>query len=147
MRHQIRTGIDIDASPAEVWRTLVDVGAYHEWNPFITSGAGTVAVGEQLTLRFEPPGGRAMTIRPQVTTVEHGRLLEWVGNLWIPGLFEGRHRFELSPSPAGTTLVHSERFRGVLVRPMRRSLDGHTRMGFEALNSALAARVAERRAN
>jgi hypothetical protein len=93
---------------------------------------------------MQPPGGRALTFRPAVTALEPGRLLEWLGHLGVPGLFDGRHRFELRATGAGTRLVQSESFRGLLVRPMRRSLDDRTRSGFVAMNEALARRVADR---
>ena len=141
MRHELRTEIAIDAVPSEVWRHLTDLTAYREWNPFITSAAGSTAVGERLTLRMEPPGGRAATLRPTVTETDTGQVLEWLGRLGVPGIFDARHRFELIGTDAGTRLLHSERFRGLLVRPMRRSLDSHTRAGFEAMNAALALRV------
>lgn len=138
MRHELRTEVEIAAPPEQVWHHLTDLAAYAGWNPFITSAAGSVAVGARLTLRMEPPGGRAMTFRPTVTQVEPGRVLEWLGRLGVPGLFDGRHRFELQPTAAGTRLVHREWFRGLLVRAMRGSLDGPTRQGFEAMNAALA---------
>ncbi|WP_116451754.1 SRPBCC domain-containing protein [Blastococcus litoris] len=147
MRHHIGTEIDIEAPPAEVWRHLVDLAAYPEWNPFIPSAAGTVAVGERLTLRLQPPGGRALPIRPAVTAVTPGSVLEWLGHLGVPGLFDGRHRFELFPTPGGTHLVQSESFSGVLVRPLRALLDGGTRAGFEAMNDALRTRALDGRAD
>ena len=61
------------------------------------------------------------------------------------GLFDGRHRFELTPTPAGTHLVQSESFSGVLVRPLRGFLDGGTLAGFRAMNEALRRRVLEPR--
>ena len=142
MRHAITTEIDIAATPDEVWRHLTDLERYAEWNPFVTSASGTPAPGQRLTLRMQAPGGRAMTIRPTVTEVVPGRVLEWLGHLGPRGIFDGRHRFELTPTATGTRLVQSESFGGVLVRVMRRSLDGSTRAGFEALNAALAQRAA-----
>jgi hypothetical protein len=41
--------------------------------------------------------------------------------------------------------VQREWFRGVLVRPLRRSLDGGTRAGFEAMNAALRRRATDAR--
>jgi hypothetical protein len=143
VRHDLRTEIDIEAPPEQVWRHLVDLPAYAAWNPFITSATGSVQVGERLTLRMEPPGGRAMTFRPQVTEVAPGEVLEWLGHLGVPGVFDGRHRFELTATPAGTHLVQREEFGGLLVRPLRRSLDGATRAGFEAMNEGLRQRVRE----
>ncbi len=142
MHHAIHTEITIDAPPAIVWRTLTDLERYSEWNPFIVSARGHVAVGERLVNRLQPPGGRAMTFKPTVTEVEPARTFEWLGRLVVPGLFDGRHRFELHPTPdGGTRLVHSEQFSGLLVRVMRASLDTTTVAGFTSMNEALRRRV------
>ena len=143
MRHDIRAEIDIEAPPAEVWRHLVDLAAFRDWNPFIPAASGVPEVGQKLSLRLQPPGGRGITIRPTVTEVVQGSVLEWLGHLVVPGLFDGRHRFQLMPTPSGTHLVQSESFGGLLVRLLRRSLDGGTRAGFEAMNTALRRRVRE----
>lgn len=141
MRHAIRTEITIDAPIEVVWHHLTDLARYREWNPFIVEAAGDVAVGAKLTNRLQPPGGRAMTFTPTVTEVEVDRSFEWLGRLGLPGIFDGRHRFELaSTADGGTRLVHGERFRGLLVRVLRRSLDTKTIEGFEAMNEALRAR-------
>jgi hypothetical protein len=141
MKYELRTQIDIPASPDEVWRHLIDFSAYDQWNPFITSAAGPAAVGSHLELRMEPPGGRAMTFRPTVTELSNGRVLEWLGRLVMPGLFDGRHRFELAATDSGTHLVQRESFGGMLIPLLRRSLDRSTRAGFEAMNKALCERV------
>ena len=145
MKHEIRSEIDIEAPPDAVWTHLSDLGHYEEWNPFITRAEGSATPGERLSLRMQPTGGRAMTIRPTVTTATEGSAFEWLGHLGIAGIFDGRHRFELSETPTGTHLVQREEFRGVLVRPLRRSLDTGTLAGFEAMNAALRRRVLEAR--
>jgi hypothetical protein len=99
-------------------------------------------VGERLTNRLQPPGGKAMTFRPTVTAVEPNRTFEWLGRLGLPGIFDGRHRFELEATASGgTRLVHTEHFRGILVRFMRKSLDTKTLQGFELMNAALKTRA------
>lgn len=141
MAHELRTEIEIDATPATVWAVLTDLAAYSDWNPFITSSEGTVSVGERLVNRLEPPGGRAVTFKPTVTEVDAGRVFEWLGRLGLPGLFDGRHRFELVSHGDGTRLTHTERFTGLLVPLIKRSLDAKTLAGFEAMNTALKARA------
>jgi hypothetical protein len=61
----------------------------------------------------------------------------------LPGLFDGQHFFKLQPLDEGrrTRFVQGERFTGVLVPLLRKSLDRGTREGFEAMNQALKARV------
>jgi hypothetical protein len=141
MAHELRTEIDIDAPPSSVWAILTDLSAYPDWNPFITSSEGSVGVGERLTNRLEPPGGKALTFKPTITAVEEGRVLEWLGRLVVPGLFDGRHRFELVPTGDGSRLIHTERFSGVLVPLLKKRLDTETLAGFAAMNTALKARA------
>ena len=133
----ITTTIDLDATAEEVWDVLTDTAAYPRWNPFITRLDGTLEVGNRVQLRIAPPGGKPMAFRPTVTHVEPGRRLAWLGRLLIPGLFDGAHCFTLLLTDDGRTrLVHSESFRGVLVR-FSGSLLENTTAGFEAMNDAL----------
>jgi len=142
MRHELHTEIEINAPAETVWDILTDLNDYPNWNPFITESSGDVAVGAKLVNRLQPPGGKAMTFKPVVTVVEPAQTFEWLGRLGVPGLFDGRHRFTLVATPSGDTrVVHTEQFRGVLVRLMRKSLDKQTHAGFEAMNAALKTRA------
>jgi hypothetical protein len=142
MRHSLHTEIDIEADQKIVWSILTDLDQYPSWNPFIVTASGRIAVGERLTNRMQPPGGKAMTFKPVLTVVETQQTLEWLGRLAVPGIFDGRHRFELTSTPSnGTHLVHTEQFKGVLVRFLRKSLDSDTRQGFKNMNEALKARA------
>ncbi len=142
MRHALHTEVTIDAPPAVVWQVLTDLDRYPEWNPFIVESRGTPALGERLTNRLQPAGGKAMTFRPTITACRPEAVLEWLGRAGLPGLFDGRHRFELrATADGGTTVSHTEHFSGLLVRFLRASLDTSTKAGFEAMNAALKARA------
>jgi hypothetical protein len=133
--------IDIDATPETVWQVLTDFGAYGEWNPFIPSIEGATEVGTRLTVRIEPPGGRGMTLRPVVRSVEPGRRFGWLGRLGLPGIFDGAHEFVIEPRTDGRCrFVHRETFRGLLVPLVGRVL-ARTADGFEAMNQALQQRA------
>jgi hypothetical protein len=142
MNHELHTTIDIEATPEIVWEILTDLGRWADWNPFITSSEGRPVVGEKLVNRMVPPGGKAMTFKPRVTVIEDATTFEWLGRLVLPGVFDGRHRFELVATPTGgTRLVQAESFGGVLVRFLRKSLDTQTLQGFELMNAALKTRA------
>lgn len=138
---KISTAIDVASAPAVVWQVLTDLAAFEEWNPFVVHAQGEVVPGARLVLRMQPPGGRGMTFRPRVTSVEPARALEWLGHLGVPGLFDGRHRFDLETTATGTRVVHSEVFTGVLVPLFAKGLDTSTREGFVAMNEALRDRA------
>jgi hypothetical protein len=137
----IDTSIDIAAPSETVWDVLTDLGYYPVWNPFITRIAGDLQVGQRLTVTLQPPNGRGMTFRPTLRVVEPKRRLVWLGRLLIPGVFDGRHEFTLSPTnTGGTILCQRETFTGLLVPGLGRALD-QTRAGFTALNQALKLRA------
>jgi hypothetical protein len=137
----LATELRIDAPPARVWDVLSDLSAYPDWNPFLPEVSGELREGARLRVVLAPPGSKRMAIRPKVLRVEPGKELRWKGRLPIPGLFAGEHSFLLEPDGAGTRFVHREHFSGLLVPLLRKSLDGHARLGFEAMNRALKARV------
>ncbi|MDS0283085.1 SRPBCC domain-containing protein [Haloarcula onubensis] len=136
----IYTSIDIAATPKRIWETLIDFGAYTEWNPFILTASGAAAEGERLHFNIRPPNGRELSFRPRVTAVVPGQRLEWVGRLGVRGVFDGRHEFRIEPLEDGLTrLHHSETFPGVLVGVLLH--EGSIRSGFRAMNTALKERV------
>jgi len=140
---ELRSHIDVDASPERVWRVLTDFDAYPEWNPFIRSLTGRCEVGAKLTVRIEPPGARSMTFKPTIRAAEPEHELRWLGRLFVPGLFDGEHRLEIEPlDSARSRFAQSERFSGLLIPLFSRTLEA-TQRGFEQMNVALKGRVEE----
>lgn len=83
-----------------------------------------------------------MTFRPTVTRVVPAREFHWLGHLFFPGLFDGRHIFELTPlDDHRVRLVQREEFRGILVPLLWGNLEEPTRQGFHNMNDALRVRA------
>jgi hypothetical protein len=93
----ITTHVTLDSPVEGVWEALTTLPAYGEWNPFITSASGMLALGERLDLTIHPPGRRPVRFKPWVTAVDQHRYLEWLGRVGMPGIFDGRHSFTLTP--------------------------------------------------
>src|SRR5215216_207427 len=145
MAKQLRTEIEIEATPERVWQVLTDFAAFPEWNPFMTRAEGTARRGERLTIRMQPDGGRAMTFRPTVLEAEPNRHLRWVGRVVVPRVFDGEHSFTIERVGEGEVrLIQQEEFRGILVPLMAKSLDRNTLPAFEKMNHALKRRAEER---
>jgi hypothetical protein len=144
---ELKTEIEFEGTPREVWDVLTDLPAYGAWNPFIKSIGGEPRTGARLEVRMEPEGERAMTFRPTVLRVEPGREFKWLGHLLVPGIFDGEHRWLIEEiEPGRVRFTQSERFGGILVPLLWKKLrDGGTAKGFRAMNEALAARVVELR--
>lgn len=135
----VESEIGIDADPGSVWDVLTDAGSYGEWNPFVTSVDGSIARGEQLRVRIEPPGGRATRLRARVKVVEPNGRLVWIGRFLLPNLFDTRHEFVIEPATDGVRFLQRGTYVGALV-PILFDRDS-VRRGFEASNAALRERV------
>jgi hypothetical protein len=140
---EIRTEVEIHASPERVWQVLTAFEQYAEWNPFLRISEGTATPGSTLVVTIMPEGGPNTTFRASVEVATSPTELRWIGHLGVPGLFDGRHRFELFPAgPATTRLVQSEAFRGLLVRPaFYFGVGDATKTGFGKMNEALRGRA------
>jgi hypothetical protein len=142
MDAQLASQIDIAATPAQVWLVLIDLAAYQEWNPFIVRAEGTVGTGDRIVLRMQPAVGRAVTVRPTILEAQEGSRLRWLGRLGLPGIMDADHSFTIEiREDGGVRLRQEERFRGILVPFLARSLERATLPAFHAMNEALKQRV------
>ena len=80
------------------------------------------------------------TFKPKVLAADTSRELRWIGHLTLPGVFDGEHRFTLTPTNGGSDLVQSEKFSGLLVQVGRKTID-NTADSFRLLNEALKKQV------
>jgi hypothetical protein len=91
-------------------------------------------------VRIAPSGGEGMVFKPIVTELRETAVLEWLGHLIVPGIFDGRHRFELAQLSDGTTsFTQTETFSGIMI-PFVTSMLKDTERGFGAFNEALKIR-------
>lgn len=135
MTKEISTQIAINATPEKIWNTLINTDLYSNWNPFIKTVEGTLKKNKQIKVTIQPSGGSKMSFKPVIICFNKHQKLAWQGKLFIKGIFDGIHSFELVPHNNGsTTFIHSEVFSGVLVRWI--NLDA-TKIGFESMNIAL----------
>jgi hypothetical protein len=139
----LHASADIDAPAEQVWRVVAGFSHYPEWNPFIVRASGEQRVGARLEVTIRAPGVRAVTFRPRVLDLEPGRLIRWKGQLWVTGLFDGRH--ELRVEPLGETrsrFTTHEEVSGLLV-PVLGKVMRASQKGFEQMASAVRRRVEE----
>lgn len=135
---QIKSSIKIQAKPDQVWKFFSQFNEYPNWNPFIKKLEGKVEEGKTFNVEIQPPGNKPMTFKPIVKVLQKGAYLEWKGHLFMKGLFDGIHYFELIDNQDGsTTFIQGERFSGILVKPLLKIIGKDTQDGFEAMNLAL----------
>ena len=142
MAASIHTTIEINATPEQVWKVLVDFDTYSQWNPFIVKASGKAVVGSKLRVSIKPEKGMGITISPKVVIAEPNWEFMWRGSLALPGLMDGSHRFQIEPIEDGKVrLIHSESFVGIFVPFFMAIMGKSSKVGFEAMNVALKQRV------
>jgi hypothetical protein len=135
---ELRTEMHILAAAEQVWDVLTDTDRYNEWNPFIKSLRGKLVEGEFIQVELQPADKKTMTIRPKIVLVKECKELRWKGRLFLPGMFDGEHIFELIAMEDQTTrFIHREKFSGILVPLLKKMLNDNTRRGFEMMNQRL----------
>lgn len=71
----MRTVIEIHASAERAWEVLTEFASHSEWNPFIITASGTLAVGHQLSFVIQRSPSRLISCRPSVLLLEPHREL------------------------------------------------------------------------
>jgi hypothetical protein len=140
-RTELRTEVEIDAPAAHVYRVLTDFAHYHEWNPFIPAIAGTLALGQELSVEMSLPEGKTYLLKPRVTHLTEQSELRWRGCYLFPFLLEAEHFFLISERGERVTrFVQGENFSGLLLRFAGNALT-LTARGFVYMNQALKKRA------
>ena len=138
---KLKAEIIIRAPRNVVWQILTDFDRYAEWNPFIVSSWGRPVVGTQLINQMRQ-GKQTLTFKPYLTQVEPEQYLEWLGHLFVSGLFDGRHYFRLEEKEETVTkLTQGEHFTGILSGIIMKRIREETYQGFVAMNRALQQRA------
>jgi hypothetical protein len=102
----------IDASPADVWALLTDVGGWRDWDSGVDRVEGRVALGERLTIyatmiRNRPFSATVTDIRPQ-------EVMRWRGGLRFGLAVIERTYALLAQDDGGTVLTVREDHTGPL---------------------------------
>lgn len=133
----IRTEILINRDITNVWDVLMNFESYPKWNPFIRSISGEPKLGNRLIVIINPPGGKGMTFKPKILTLEPNKEFRWKGKLGINGIFDGEHYFILEYLDKNKTkFIHGEIFSGILVYFAGKMLD-KTEKGFQIMNESI----------
>ncbi len=134
----IRTDITIYAPVKSVWQIITDFQRYKEWNPYILEINGKPVEDAKLKIKLQPENLRIITYRATLVKLVPEQKLAWLGDMYMPGLFDGKHIFELSPlSEKETLFIHSEEFAGILTTNLLKKYTEKIKADFEKMNWAL----------
>lgn len=140
----LRSECIINASADEIWSVLTDFRQFHCWNPFLVSVAGSLADGIlRVTARLSqlPRVSFAARLHP----VAQCSYLGWDAR-FAAGLFHAAHFFTIEPLAASRCrFVQTERFSGMMAKPVLLMLAGRFQAAYDRMNKALKQEVEQRR--
>ena len=139
---EINNTVEINAPLDQVWRTLTDLGAYHDWNPTIRGITGTLEVGHDVVLSVAQPDGGERQWSVRVSRFDPQHEYGWTFYEDSPELYGGEHTFRLEAVDEHTTRYHDrETFHGSLVAERQHDLASTTQAGMNAMGAALKQHV------
>ncbi|MFY8000653.1 MAG: SRPBCC family protein [Candidatus Kapaibacteriota bacterium] len=136
---EIRKDVEINASPAKVWRAVVEFEKYKEWNSQLQYLGGEVKPQGLLHLKLSVKGTDPYEFKPIVSYWEENKRFAWLAATGLPRVFDGEHFFELQDLGNGKTMVvNREEYRGVLSLIIRNlPMMNNAPEGFELMNTEL----------
>jgi hypothetical protein len=143
MNKSITTEIIINTSKEKVWQILTDFPNYSTWNPFIVNIKGDLTTSNRLAITLVSSTKRYV-FKPKVLSIVPNQYFDWLGKLFIRGLFDGHHYFEIDElSASQVKLIQGEHFSGILSNYILKKIGNETRNNFVKMNGALKAKAEE----
>lgn len=115
--------VTIDAPPSDVWRVLVDLDRYPEWNRYATSAVGELRVGGEVVINVPRQKEKRGPVNNRVTELVVDHRLCWRSLSWYKFLVYGVRCRHLEVQPDGTTVFREvETMHGILAGVIRMAM-------------------------
>ena len=112
---ELRSEIEIQATPALVWETLTNFRAYGEWNPYIVEAEGDLKEGSVITTTVNFPGSRERTFRRRIVKLIALQELRWNWTSLLRAVAQSEQYFKLhAVSDTRVRLAMGENLSGML---------------------------------
>lgn len=116
---EVKTEVEIAATPEQVWQVITDVKNWDQWSPIIQKSEGETSLGSQLSITMvseEGKGGKdGPFYQPTVTLFEPHRSFRWRAYMMNGFIFTNDKSFQIEPTANGCKLIHREHFQGLML--------------------------------
>jgi uncharacterized membrane protein len=140
--------VTIDAPPSEIWRVLVALDRYPEWNRYATSAVGELRVGGEVEINVPRQGEKRGPVNNRVTELVINQRLCWRSLSWYKLLVYGVRCRHLEIQPDGTTIFREvETMHGSLAGVVQRAMAPQLLRGLQSECDSLKEEVERSRSN
>ena len=135
---ELRTEIQISAEPDKVWKILMDLQGWSNWNPIVNKIEGNLEVGAELSITMCDENGKdGRSYKATITAIEENRRFSYVGSMMAKFMFSAERIFELEESQGGTFFVQREIYTGIMAPLFWGKLNEHALPMLKSMNEAL----------
>ena len=136
---EIKTEIDISASPSKVWGIITDINKWQEWSPIINASQGTSAIGSRvsITMMSKQEGKDGPKYKPVIIELKEQDYFHWRAHMVAGFVFTNDKIFRLEETDSGTHLTHIETFKGMMAPLMSGSVEKNVPAMLDSMNKAL----------
>lgn len=103
--------ITINAAPEKIWKALIEMDDYPNWNPVMELLEGKVQEGERVKYKFTQDKSTVSEIGATVIQVTPNELLNQKGG--IPLVLTFNHKYLIEPVGNSTKLTIHEDYKGI----------------------------------
>ncbi len=136
---EIKTELEISASPSRVWSIITDIDKWQEWSPIINASQGKSVVGSKLsiTMMSKEEGKDGPKYNPVITGLKEQNYFHWRAHMLAGFVFTNEKIFKLVKTDTGTHLTHIETFKGLMAPIMSGSVEKNVPPMLDSMNQAL----------
>lgn len=139
---ELKTEVQISASPEKVWRTLSDLTNWSSWNPIINNIEGKFEVNAELLITMaNSNGGAGKRYKAIVTEINTNKRFIFTATMLTKVLFSAEKILELTTHPEDTILIQREIYTGIMVPLFWKKLKEGAQPMLISMNEALKEQV------
>ena len=135
---ELVTEIEINSTPAKIWKVITDFKNYYQWNPILQKIIGEPLIGNELEIHLRTVGGKNRVYHPKVVKITPNHELRWKGTFFFSQLFSGERIFLIEKlSENKVNFVNKEIFSGIGVRFTTQKMEDDILASFKKMNDSL----------
>ena len=140
--YEIRTEVEIEATPEEVWAILSDVDGWSSWNTTVHASSGQFAQDAQMDITMKNKKGDAGPhYKPMITTCTPPFKMRWRAKMMAGFIFTNDKLIEISATESGCKVTHSELFGGLMFKMMSGAMKTGVPPILDAMNRDLKSKA------
>ncbi len=139
---EIKTEMQIAASPDKVWEILMNLPEWANWNPIITKIEGELKVGSELSITMaDEKGNPGRNYKSTITAIDEHKRFRFIGKMMAKFMFSADRIIELEESPKGTRFTQREVYTGIMVSLFWKKMNTDATRMLRIMNLALKKKV------